>query len=129
MSNLFGVGLNIECNRINAAIKMQLQKKGGIGLRALAIMLYQADLTGSGQLSPQDFEKVLNSFGLFFSKVEIQILVRSFGNPVDYKHFLKELRGTLSDRRYRIVKLAFENADINKNGKLSIEEIEARYDV
>ena len=28
-----------------------------------------------------------------------------------------------------IVKLAFENADVNRNGKLSLEEISNKYDV
>jgi|688.fasta_scaffold609473_1 hypothetical protein len=84
MSNLFGVGLNVECNRIITAIKMHLQKKGGIGLRALAIVLHKADLTSCGHLTPNDFEKTLNNFGLFLSKVEMQILVRAYGNPLNY---------------------------------------------
>jgi hypothetical protein len=29
----------------------------------------------------------------------------------------------------KIVKLAFENVDVNRNGKLSLEEIASKYDV
>ena len=41
MSQLYGVGLNIETNRIINDFRMQLQKKRGIALRALSLSLYE----------------------------------------------------------------------------------------
>jgi len=46
MSQLYGIGMNVETGRIIRQIKMLLQKKGGIGLKALTILLHRADLTG-----------------------------------------------------------------------------------
>jgi len=42
MSHLFGVGLNIECNRIINELRMQLQKRAGIALRTFGLVLYKA---------------------------------------------------------------------------------------
>jgi hypothetical protein len=66
MSHLFGVGLNIECNRIICDFRMQLQKKQGIPLRSLSLALYQA----GSELSAAQFEKVLSQFAIFTTKVQ-----------------------------------------------------------
>lgn len=65
MSQLYGVGLNIETNRIINDFRMQLQKKRGIALRALSLSLYER----GSNLSQSDLEKVLGNNGLFPTKV------------------------------------------------------------
>lgn len=101
---------------------MNLQKKGGIGLRALTILLNKADLAGQGYLSAQEFEQTLGSFNIFPTKVELQTLVKAYGNgdKIQYDQFLGGLRGTMSERRMNIVKLAFEAVDQDCDGKLSL---------
>lgn len=71
MSHLYGVGLNIETQRITTHLKKQIQKKGGIGLRALAISLTRSDRSGSGSLDSDDFEAVLALYNIFPSKVQL----------------------------------------------------------
>ena len=65
MSHLFGVGLNIECNRIINELRMQLQKRAGIALRTFGLVLYKA----GNNLSFQQFERALASYNIFLTKV------------------------------------------------------------
>lgn len=65
MSYLYGVGLNIETNRIICDFRINLQKKKGVALRSFSIALYKA---GSVLTSAQ-FEKVLGEFNIFPTKV------------------------------------------------------------
>jgi len=67
MSHLFGVGLNIEVNRIICDFRMQLQKKQGLALRSLSLALYKC----GSEISCTQFEKVLASFAIFTTKVQM----------------------------------------------------------
>jgi len=71
MSHLFGVGLDIEVNKINAQFKMQIVKKGGIGIRSLAVIFRRADTNGNKKLDIEEFTEALAAFGLFPKKVEV----------------------------------------------------------
>lgn len=63
MSQLFGVGLDIEVKRINTQFKMQLQKKGGIGIRTLGTIFRQMDNNGNKRLDQEEFTQALATFG------------------------------------------------------------------
>ena len=43
MSHLYGVGINITCKKINLEFKLQLRKRGGIGIRSLKVMFRRFD--------------------------------------------------------------------------------------
>ena len=61
--SLFGVGLDIEVKRINTQFKMQIQKKGGIGLRTLGTIFRRMDRNGNKKLDMEEFTEALNTFG------------------------------------------------------------------
>ena len=63
MSQLFGVGLDIEVKRINNQFKMQIAKRGGIGIRSLAVIFRQMDSQGRNRLDQEDFAQALATFG------------------------------------------------------------------
>ena len=54
MSQLYGVGLNIEVGRINNQFKMQIQKRGGIGIRSLGVIFRRMDDNGNKKLDLRD---------------------------------------------------------------------------
>ena len=133
MSQLYGVGLNIEVGRINNQFKMQIQKRGGIGIRSLGILFRRMDNNGNKKLDINEFTEALNTYGLFPKVVEVQALMKYYdvdgdGN-ITYEEFIRGLRDPLSERRKTMVDKAFELIDRNNNGSISIADIDAIYDV
>ena len=133
MSQLYGVGLNIEVGRINNQFKMQIQKRGGIGIRSLGVLFRRMDNNGNKKLDQAEFTEALASYGLFPKVVEIQALMKYYdvdgdGN-ITYEEFIRGLRDPLSERRKNMVDKAFTLIDRSRNGTISIEDIDAIYDV
>jgi calcyphosin len=133
MSHLFGVGLNIEINKINTNFKMQIAKKGGIGIRSLGVIFRRMDVNGNRKLDAGEFTEALATFGLFPSKVEIQALLKHYdvdgdGN-ITYEEFLRGLREPMSARRKEIVLKAFRLMDKDGRGTITVADIEPMYDV
>ena len=133
MSQLYGVGLDIEVGRINNQFKMQIQKRGGIGIRSLGVIFRRMDNNGNRKLDQGEFTEALASFNLFPKIVEIQALMRYYdvdgdGN-ITYEEFIRGLRDPLTERRKNMVDKAFELIDRSRNGAIGINDIDAIYDV
>lgn len=133
MSQLYGVGLNIEVGRINNQFKMQIQKRGGIGIRSLGVLFRRMDNNGNKKLDKEEFTEALAAYGLFPKVVEIQALMKYYdvdsdGN-ITYEEFIRGLRDPLSERRKAMVTKAFELIDRNRNGNIGVADIDAIYDV
>lgn len=133
MSQLYGVGLDIEVGRINNQFKMQIQKRGGIGIRSLGVIFRRMDFNGNRKLNQQEFTEALATFGLFPKIVEIQALMKFYdvdgdGN-VCYEEFIRGLRDPLTARRKVMVDKAFALIDRNNSGSVTIEDINAIFDV
>ena len=133
MSQLYGVGLDIEVGRINNQFKMQIQKRGGIGIRSLGVIFRRMDNNGNRKLDQAEFTEALATFGIFPKIVEIQALMKYYdvdgdGN-ITYEEFIRGLRDPLTERRKNMVDKAFELIDRSGNGSISVEDINAIYDV
>ena len=63
MSQLYGVGLDIEVKKINNQFKMQIAKRGGIGIRSIGRIFKQFDTNGNKKLDQQEFNDALNKCG------------------------------------------------------------------
>ena len=133
MSQLYGVGLNIEVNRINTEFKMKIAKMGGLGIRSIGRIFRRMDHNGNKKLDIGEFEEALATFGLFPKKVDLQALMKFYdidgdGN-ITYEEFIRGLRNPLSERRAKIVKAAFALMDKDGSGKITIKDIAQIYDV
>ena len=133
MSQLYGVGLNIEVGRINNQFKMQIQKRGGIGIRSLGVIFRRMDNNGNRKLDQGEFTEALATYGLFPKVVEIQALMKYYdvdgdGN-ITYEEFIRGLRDGLTERRQAMVDKAFALIDRNNSGTITIADIDAIYDV
>ena len=133
MSHLFGVGTDIEVNRICTQLKMQVVKRGGIGMRALAITLVKA-AGGAPCMDHEEFEAALASFNLFPTKVEMQALCKAFPSEhgagmVSYNGFVDRMRDKLDARRSAVVEAAWAKVDAESKGCVSADQISEAYDV
>ena len=100
MSQLYGVGLNIEVNRINTQFKMQLAKMGGLGIRSLGVIFRRFDLNGNKKLDKDEFTEALAACRIFPKVVEVQALMKYYdidsdGN-ITYEEFLRGVRGQMN---------------------------------
>jgi len=131
MSQLFGVGLNIETNRIITDFRMHLQKKQGMALRSLSIRMHKADAQQCGHLTSAQLEKVLGSFAIFPTKVQLQTLIKSFESEgcLCIESFMNALRLPLNERRQAIVDAAWSTIDSESAGCVSLERLCECYDV
>lgn len=127
MSHLFGVGLNIETNRIINDFRMHLQKKQGIALRSLSLTLYKA----GSELTSAQLEKCLGAFCIFPTKVQLQTLMKSFdcNGCLSVDAFLAALRPDLNARRLAVVKAAWERIDTEGKSCVSLDRLCECYDV
>ena len=71
MSHLFGVGLQVEVNKINNGFRMTLAKRGRVNAHTIGAVFRELDTNGNGSLDPAEFEKGLAQFGLFPSIVQL----------------------------------------------------------
>lgn len=61
--SLYGVGLDIEVQRILTQFKILMQKKGGMGVRSMAKTFRAADKNKNKKLDRDEFANALASFG------------------------------------------------------------------
>jgi len=112
---------------------MQIQKRGGLGIRTLGVLFRRMDNNGNKKLDQSEFAEALASYGLFPKVVEIQALMKFYdvdgdGN-ITYEEFIRGLREPLTERRKVMVDKAFALVDRNGNGSISVADIDAIYDV
>ena len=133
MSQLYGVGLNVEVGRINNQFKMQIQKRGGLGIRSIGVLFRRMDNNGNKKLDQGEFTEALAQYGLFPKVVEIQALMKYYdidgdGN-ITYEEFIRGLREPLTERRKAMVDKAFALIDRTGEGNITVADIDAIYDV
>ena len=89
MSHLFGVGLQVEINKINNSFRMILAKRGRVNAHTIGAVFRDLDANGNYLLEPAEFEKGLARFGLFPTKVQLQALFKYYdvnqdGTKIEY---------------------------------------------
>lgn len=79
------------------------------------------------------FDKFMRAFGVKLSKAEIDELFKTFDKNGDgfisYEEFLFGIRGSMSEDRVKLVKLAFAVLDERGKGYVTLEDVARKYDV
>lgn len=123
----YGVGLDIKIKELNMQFKMHLQRRGGIGLRSLSRLFKRFDFNGNRKLDIMEFEEALGQFGIFPSKVELQVLMKYYDTDGDgnigYEEFLRGLKDELTDRQQNMVNKAWEIMDKDNSGFVTVHDI------
>lgn len=59
----YGVGLDVAIKKLNYEFRMNLKKRGGIGIRSLGVIFKQFDYNGNKKLDVTEFEAALAELG------------------------------------------------------------------
>ena len=124
----------IGSDTIIEKIKQKIVERGGAnGIRSLARLLAIMDDSGDKKLSRDELMYGLRDYGINVSPAEMDQVFKAFdrdGNGfVDFDEFLVAIKGPLSEKRKKFVKMAFDILDTDGSGEITIDELAEKYDV
>jgi len=114
------------------------KRSGGVSsLKSLALQYKILDERANGTVDRAElelgFDKFMRAFGVKLTKVEIDELFKLFDKNSDgiisYEEFLYGIRGSMSEDRIKLVKLAFAVLDDRGKGYVTLEDVARKYDV
>ncbi|GMI15003.1 hypothetical protein TrVE_jg10976 [Triparma verrucosa] len=109
-----------------------MQRAGSDGLRAVARVMAMMDDDGSKTLTKQELKNGLADWGLPLNIMEVDALFTFFdrdrSGTVSFDEFLKGLRGPMSERRKKLVNLAFDVVDKTGDGSVTVDDLKEVYD-
>ena len=104
------------------------------GLRALRVFLKRVDHKNDGLIHPTDFKFSLKAWGCEITEEEMACLLKYFDTQhtgmISVDQFLHAISSnSLNEHRRQLVGAAYKKLDRNGNQTVSIEDLEANYDV
>ncbi|GLC50852.1 hypothetical protein PLESTB_000438900 [Pleodorina starrii] len=115
-----------------AALKAALKLRGTHGIITIGKKFRSMDDNGDRKLAYDEFKKALLEIKLGLSETDMTRLFRHFDRDasglVTFDELLLGLRGELNERRLAMVKRCFKVLDINGDGKVTLADLERRYD-
>ncbi|EFJ48516.1 hypothetical protein VOLCADRAFT_120868 [Volvox carteri f. nagariensis] len=115
-----------------AAFKAALKLRGTHGIISVGKKFRSMDDDGNHKLTYDEFKKGLHELKLHLSEADLMRLFRRFDRDasgfISFDELLEGLRGELSERRLDMVKRCFKVLDTTGDGKVSLADLERRYD-
>lgn len=112
-------------------LRRRIREKGMGSALALEQFYKGLDADGSGSLSYEEFTQGLMEHDLLLSEGECDLMFSYFdedrSGQMDFNEFLEAVRGQLSEKRRAVVHEAFAKLDVNRDGTLSLEDIDSKY--
>jgi len=114
-------------------IKVKIVERSAAGgIRGMTRIFKAMDNNKNGLLDVDDFRWGLMDYGISLSKEEAVQVLKHFdrdGNgQVDFKEFIRTIRGDLKASRKAIIREAYEKLDVNGDGSVKLDDIAKRYD-
>uniref|UniRef100_A0A7S3PJB3 EF-hand domain-containing protein n=1 Tax=Aplanochytrium stocchinoi TaxID=215587 RepID=A0A7S3PJB3_9STRA len=117
---------------VGRMLKKVLARGGSNGIQTLGRVLRIMDDSGDKCLNRYELKNGLKDYGVEFSEEEINdmfdYLDKDQSGKVSFDEFLVGLRGPISKRRKDLILSAFRKLDRNKDGFVTIEDLEMTYD-
>jgi Ca2+-binding EF-hand superfamily protein/adenosylcobinamide amidohydrolase len=122
----FGLQLIIQ------KLKTELKNRGGTGFLSLQRKFRIMDDDNSKALDMGEFKKAMKEMNMGLSDAELRMLFDHFdtshNGQIDFEEFIQGVRDPLTERRARLVDLAFNILDTDGNGAVDANEIMSKYD-
>jgi Ca2+-binding EF-hand superfamily protein len=115
-------------------IRQKIVERGGVaGIKGFQRLIKIMDNNGDKRLSKDELFYGLRDYGISLTPTEIEQVFLYFDRDkngfIDVTEFLVAIRGELSERRKKLIKMAFDILDADKSGVITVEEIANVYDV
>ena len=113
-------------------LKKLLISRGATGIIGLQRRFKIMDDDGTGHLNKAEFTAGMNECGLTLKDSEITLLFNLFdkdkSETVSFDEVLIALRGEMTERRRKLVRMAFDILDTDHSGTIDANEIASKYD-
>jgi Ca2+-binding EF-hand superfamily protein len=113
-------------------IKSLIRERGNTGIRALGRLFRIIDDRGNGLLDREEFRYGLQDFGIALTDEEFGLVMDQFDRNGDgvisFDEFLVTIADPPNDYRKSLINAAFDKLDNTKDGQVTIEDVQNRYD-
>jgi Ca2+-binding EF-hand superfamily protein len=117
---------------IIAKLKAEIRTRGVIGFIGLQRKFRIMDDDGSKSINLAEFKKAMKEMNMGLSDAELRMLFDHFdtnhNSNIDFEEFIQGVRDPLTDRRLKLVTLAFSKLDRDGDGVVDGAEIASLYD-
>jgi len=91
------------------------------------------DDDGNRQISLSEFRNGITDYGCILSREEIETIFNKFdtdgSGSIDFDELLYNIRPPMNEKRRRLVVMAFQKLDKNKDSVITIDDLKGVYDV
>jgi Ca2+-binding EF-hand superfamily protein len=123
---------DLTVGQVLVQVKSKLQERGPFGVRAMMKGLRNLDELNAKKLGLDDFKWGLINYGVVLDEESFYKLVRRYDpkaeGAINFEDFFVELKGQISERRVRLVSLAYQKLDKNGDGQVRLDFIAQEYD-
>ena len=123
--------INRNSNGIIDQLRNILISRGSKSIFNFQRMLSIYDSNHSGQISPDDFTTIFQTYNLDFSSSDIQNIFQQFDTnqtgAINYDLLMNNLIGQMNERRRLSVQKVFDNFNKNEQGEVLLSEIKQKY--
>ena len=123
--------VNGNSNGIIDQLRNILISRGSKSIFNFQRMLSIYDRNHSGQISPDDFTTIFQTYNLDFSSSDIQNIFQQFDTnqtgSINYDLLMNNLIGQMNERRRLSVQKVFDNFNKNEQGEVLLSEIKQKY--
>ena len=123
--------INGNSNGIIDQLRNILISRGSKSIFNFQRMLSIYDRNHSGQISPDDFTTIFQTYNLDFSSSDIQNICQQFDTnqtgTINYDLLMNNLIGQMNDKRRLSVQKVFDNFNKNEQGEVLLSEIKQKY--
>ena len=113
------------------ALRDQCLLKGHNGIRGLGLVFRRMDIDFSKGIVYPEFKIAIDRYGLKmsegYSKTFFNALDKDKSGAIDFAELMNALRSPMNERRTNVVKEAFDNFDVNTDGKLSLDDLRGKH--